>query len=89
MITSVWVPETAGTEDLATSMILSVISANFQRFMVASAEVSTIRTLVGTLVGERCMKTSQRGDMASSDIPSLSPKSCCIHLSSCVGFLVA
>ena len=64
-----------------TSMTLSVMSARRCRSIDASAEARTILTLGGS----RCRKSSRRNVLASADVPSLSPSSCCMWRRSCVG----
>ena len=71
------------TVGVATSITLSAKSASLWRSMEESVEARTILTLAGT----RWRKSSRRNELASADVPSLSPRSCCICLSNCVGFL--
>ena len=67
---------------MATSMILSAMSASLGRSVVASAEARTIRTLAG----RRCRKSSFRNALSVVG-PRWSPSSCCIRRRSWVGFL--
>ena len=72
----------AGTVGADTSIILSAISVRFSRVVAGSAEASTILTLGGN----RWRNSSRRNELVSVPAPSLSPSSCCILLSNCVGF---
>ena len=71
----------AETVGVATSITLSAMSASLLRLMEVSVEARTIRTLGG----RRRRKISRRKVLASADVPSLSPRSCCIRRSSSVG----
>ena len=77
------VSKTAATVGAATSIALSAMSASLPRSMDESAEARTILTLSGSL----WRKSSRRKELASADVPSLSPRSCSLCLSNCVGFL--
>ena len=77
------VSEIDATVGVATSITLSAMSASLWRSMEESVEART--TL--TLAGRRWRKSSRMKELASADVPSLSPRSCCIRHSNCVGFL--
>ena len=79
---SVRVSATAEMVGVATSMTLSAMSASLLRSVEASAEARTIRTLGG----RRCKNSYRRKVLESADVLSLSPRSCCMRRSSCVGF---
>ena len=68
---------------VATSTILSAMSASLARSVVESADARTMRTLGGS----RCRKSSFRKALLSGVAPRWSPRSCCIRRRSCVGFL--
>ena len=72
----------AATVGADTSIILSAILARFSRDVAGSAEVNTILTLGGN----RWRNSSRRNKLASILAPNLSPSSCCILLSNCMGF---
>ena len=74
------VPEIFAMVGVATSITLSASSATLFRSMRLLVDASTIRTLAGN----RWRKCSQRKELTFA-VPSLSPKSCCMRLSSCVG----
>ena len=71
--------DTAAIVGMATSKTLCHVRS-LSRVMEASAEASTI------LAGNLWRKSSRRKVFVSA-VPSLSPRSCCILLSSWVGFL--
>ena len=75
------VSEISATLVVATSITLSAMSASLLRSMEASVEART----TWMLGGRHCKNNSRRYEFASADLPSLSPRSCCICLSSCVG----
>ena len=64
-----------------TSMTLSAMSASLLKSIVVSAEARTILTFGG----KRCRNNSLRKELESAEVPSLSPRSCCIRQSNCVG----
>ena len=71
----------ADTEGVATSITLSASSASLSRVRDSSVEANTMRTLAG----RRWRKSSRRNVPSLSGAPVLSPNSCCILRSSCVG----
>ena len=78
---SVWVLAIAEIVGVATFISLWAMSASLVRSMEASVEARTVRTFGG----RRCRKSSRRKVLASADAPSLSPRSCYMRRSSCVG----
>ena len=64
-----------------TSMTLSALSACLLRFIVIYTAARTILAFGG----KRCKKNSLRKELESAEVPSLSPRSCCIRRSNCVG----
>ncbi len=70
--------ETAATEGMATSIILSAISANLSRVVPSGVDASTILTFWGNL----CKNNSRKNELST---PGRSPISCCILRSNCVG----
>ncbi len=70
--------EMAETEGMATSIILSAISANLSRVVPSGVDASTILTLWGKL----CKNNSRKNELST---PGRSPISCCILQSNCVG----
>ena len=64
-----------------TSMTLSAMSTSLLRTIVVSAEAKTILAFGG----KRCRNNSLRKELEFAEVPSLSPRSCCIRWSNCVG----
>ena len=75
------VSETALIDSIATSMTLSAMSARRLRSIAGLAEARTICMLDG----RRWRNSSRRKAAESADVLSLSPNSCCMRRSSCVG----
>ena len=75
------VSETALIDGIAASMTLLAMSARRLRSIVGLAEARTIRTLDR----RRWRNSSRRKAAESADVLSLSPNSCCMRCSSCVG----
>ena len=73
--------ETSATVGVATSTILSAMSASLDRSVVSSAEASTMRTLAGS----RWRKSSFRKALFSGVVPRWSPSSCWMRRRSWVG----
>ncbi len=67
--------ETAATEGMATSIILSAISANLSRVVPSGVDASTILTFWGN-------HNSRKNELST---PGRFPISCCILRSNCVG----
>ena len=68
-----WV-EIEVTVGVTTSMTLSAMSASLLKSKEVSADVSTIRMLEGNLR----KNSSRRKELASAEVPNLSPRSCCV-----------
>lgn len=76
--------ETAVTGSVATSVTLGAMSACLSKSMDESAEARTILTLAESFWRKNLLK---RRELASADIPSLSPRSCWMQLSNWIGFM--
>ena len=68
------VSEIAASVGVATSITLSAMLASLLRSIEASLEVK----IIWTLGGRRCRNNYLRKEFVSADVPSLSPRSCCI-----------
>ena len=78
----IWGALIAEIVGVATSTNLSAIWARASRDIALPVEAKTILTLPG----KRCKKSSLRKELSGSG-PAESPRSCCIHRRSRVGFL--
>ena len=72
--------ESADTVGAATSRTLSASCTSLPKSLSVSVEARTIHTLAGS----RCRNSLRRNELLSEG-PSLSPISCCMSHSNCVG----